>query len=53
MLTVTIGNYMMISASRNTRTVESLYSFAMGAFTGILILQIAQMLHDRKNNNIK
>jgi amino acid transporter len=52
-LTVTIINYLWISASGNTRAVESLSSFAMGALTGILILQIAQMLHDRKNNNIK
>ena len=49
-LTVTISNYLWISASGNTRAVESLSSFAMGALTGILILQVAQLLRNRKNN---
>ena len=50
LLIVTIGNYIWISESGNTRAVESISSFAMGALAGILILQIAQMLKNRKNN---
>ena len=50
LLIVTIGNYIRISESGNTRAVESISSFVMGALTGILILQIAQMLKNRKNN---
>ena len=49
LLIVTIGNYMRISALSNTRAVESLSSFVMGALTGIFIFQVAQMLKDRKN----
>ena len=50
LLIVTTSNYMRISETGNTRAVESLSCFVMGALTGILILQVAQMIKDRKNN---
>ncbi|MEI6143487.1 MAG: hypothetical protein WCP85_29695 [Mariniphaga sp.] len=49
-LIVTVGNYMTITESSHTRAVESLTCFVMGALTGILIFQVAQLLRDRKNN---
>ena len=52
-LTVTIGNYMIVSSTGNTRMVEKLSGFVMGVLTGILILQVAQILKERKNNSNK
>ena len=50
LLIVTTSNYLRISETGNTRAVESLSCFVMGALTGILILQVAQLIKNRKNN---
>jgi len=50
LLIVTTSNYLRITETGNTRAVESLTSFVMGALTGILILQVAQLIKNRKNN---
>jgi len=48
LLVITILNYSRLVADSNTRTVESLSSFAIGVLTGILILQVALVIKERK-----
>ena len=48
LLGITIWNYSRLIADSNTRTVESLSSFAIGVLTGILILQVALVIKERK-----
>ena len=48
LLLIAIGNYSLIITNENTRIVESLSSFAIGALTGILILQIARVIKVRR-----
>jgi hypothetical protein len=47
-LIISIGNYSRFTAESGMRTVEFVSCFAMGALTGILILQIAMAIKVRK-----
>jgi hypothetical protein len=47
-LIVAIGNYAIFTSYGSTRTVEFLSSFAIGALSGVLILQIAKAIKERK-----
>jgi len=48
LLIVSIVNYYSFIADGSTRAVEFLSSFAIGALSGILILQIAQAIKENK-----
>jgi hypothetical protein len=48
LLIISIGNYYRLIPEGSMRTVDFLSSFAIGALSGILILQIAQAIKERK-----
>ncbi|MCE1198547.1 MAG: hypothetical protein LWW85_06225 [Marinilabiliales bacterium] len=49
LLIIAISNYQFIrKEGENARLVENLTVFAIGLLVGILILQIARMIHDYK-----
>ena len=52
LLIVSIVNYFSFIADGSTRAVEFLSSFAIGALSGILILQIAQAIKENKKKLI-
>lgn len=52
LLIVTIGNYFRIVSDGSIRTVEFLTIWAIGALSGILILQIAQAIKENKKKLI-
>jgi uncharacterized membrane protein len=48
LLIISIGNYSRFISAGNTRAVEFLSIFAIGALTGILIFQVAKEIKERK-----
>jgi len=48
LLIISIGNYYRLIPEGSMRAVDFLSSFAIGALSGILILQIAQAIKERK-----
>ncbi|NEW83766.1 MAG: hypothetical protein GZ094_15560 [Mariniphaga sp.] len=48
LLIVTIGNYFRMFSDDTIRTVEFLSIWAIGALSGVLILQIAKAIKERK-----
>jgi len=52
LLIVSVVNYFSFIADGSTRAVEFLSSFAIGALSGILILQIAQAIKENKKKLI-
>ena len=48
LLIISIGNYSRIIADGSVRTVEFISVWAIGALSGILILQIAKAIKERK-----
>ena len=52
LLIVSVVNYFSFISDGSTRAVEFLSSFAIGALSGILILQIAQAIKENKKKLI-
>lgn len=52
LLIVSVVNYFSFISDGSTRAVEFLSSFAIGALSGILILQIAQAIKENKKKQI-
>ncbi len=50
LLVIAIANYSLFITNENTRIVESLSSFAIGVLSGILILQIAKVIKEKKKD---
>jgi len=48
LLIISIGNYSRIISDGSVRAVEFISIWAIGALSGILILQIAKIIKDRK-----
>ena len=48
LLTISIGNYFRIISNGTVRTVEFISIFAIGALSGILLIQIVKALKERK-----
>ena len=48
LLIISIGNFYRLIPEGSMRAVDFLSSFAIGALSGILILQIAQAIKERK-----
>ena len=50
MLAISIGNYTRIIAKENIRTVDFLAIFAIGALSGILLVDIIKSLREKKDD---
>jgi len=48
LLTISIGNYFRIISNGTVRTVEFISIFAIGALSGILLIQIVKAIKERK-----
>lgn len=51
LLIITIGNYFRIISDGSIRAVEFISVFAIGALTGMLIVQIVRLIKNRKINS--